>query len=732
MSRIRILWLITMLSLLTASAKAKGPERVLLIHSFGRDFAPFSDLAAQFRTELARQCPEPVEFLDVSLEMARFEGVNRDTELMEFLAAICAEGAPDLVVCSGAPALQFFLKYHGERFQDVPLLAIGVDRRRLESVSGVKELTAVGLDLGLDELLQNILGVLPETRHVYVVMGVAPLEKFWQQELMEEWPGLAKNITFHWLSDQSLQQMQETVKRLPQNSAIFVGILNRDAAGIPHVFETGLAAIRAAAAVPVFGYTEQQLGLGILGGRLIPMRQVARNSAEVAVKILAGIPASSMEMQFVPLSTPAYDARELEHWRISESALPSGSRVIFREPGLWESHRGTVILVVVVTIVQTTLIILLLAARRRAREMDANLGLAADAANVGLWQRNVTSGEIIASPKWRSIFGLPPTGRLKISDVLDRLHPRDASKVRRAVSHAVEYGQSYDIEHRIVLPDGSVRWIASTGCAEKGYGNRPIRTRGASRDITERKRIEWQLEEQRRQLAHLSRAAMLNTLSGSLAHELNQPLGIILSNAQAAEALLDQDPPELAEIRSILADIVKADHRAGEVIKRLRAFLKRGELKRQAHDPGEIVKEVLQLVRKDLIERDVTVEQDLALDLPSVRCDRVQLQQVILNLILNACDAMSEKEPTSRRLEISTSRLDRYVRVSVRDTGCGLPADVESIFRPFVTTKKHGLGLGLAISHSIVEAHRGRLSAEPRSKGASFHMELPVEEEKLP
>lgn len=240
--------------------------------------------------------------------------------------------------------------------------------------------------------------------------------------------------------------------------------------------------------------------------------------------------------------------------------------------------------------------------------------------------------------------------------------------------------------------------------------------------------LDRSLAEQRRELAHLSRLTMLSTLSGSLAHELNQPLGIILSNAQAAETLLKSDEPDLGELRDILADIVTADRRASEVIKRLRAFLKRGEPNRRPQDLNEIVEDAVQLSRSDLSAHAVSLACELTPGLPLVQGDRVQLQQVILNLIMNACDAMTENKSDARQMTINSMMTDHCVRISVRDAGCGLPADVESIFQPLVTTKNKGLGLGLAISRSIAESHGGKLWAEAQSDGALLHLDLPVEE----
>lgn len=247
-------------------------------------------------------------------------------------------------------------------------------------------------------------------------------------------------------------------------------------------------------------------------------------------------------------------------------------------------------------------------------------------------------------------------------------------------------------------------------------------------DITERKRAEQEAREQRDEVFHLSRVASLGQLSGSLAHELNQPLGIILSNAQAAQRMLAQEPLDLPELREILADIVSEDRRAGEVITRLRALLKRGETRLLPLAPSDVIEDVVRLLRSDLIAQGVTIQTALADGLPKVAGDEVQLQQVLLNLIINACDAMAENPAKERILRISTSQKEGKVCISVDDQGCGLPdGDADRIFQPFVTTKSHGLGIGLSICRSIIAAHHGRLWAEPNAgRGTTFHMELQI------
>jgi PAS domain S-box-containing protein len=244
-------------------------------------------------------------------------------------------------------------------------------------------------------------------------------------------------------------------------------------------------------------------------------------------------------------------------------------------------------------------------------------------------------------------------------------------------------------------------------------------------DITAHRQAVAQAREQRQQLAHLGRVAVLGELSGAFAHELAQPLTSILGNAEAALELLPPDTPAVSDLRDMLRDIIKDDVRAAEVIQRLRSMLTQGEIQRRPVDLNQVVRDVLALARSDLLTRNVSVITQLEPLAALVLADPVQLQQVLLNLIVNACEAMSGSPPGQRRLTIATRVGDegRSIECAVADRGCGIrPGDVERIFQPFVTTKKQGLGLGLAICRSIVEAHGGRLWAEndPDRGGATF------------
>jgi C4-dicarboxylate-specific signal transduction histidine kinase len=251
--------------------------------------------------------------------------------------------------------------------------------------------------------------------------------------------------------------------------------------------------------------------------------------------------------------------------------------------------------------------------------------------------------------------------------------------------------------------------------------------RGVSLDVTERWQAEQELQQLRQEIAHVSRVSIMGQLASALAHEINQPLGAILRNAEAAELFIRHESPDLNEIRAILADIRKDDQRASAVISRMRALLKGHSLDARPIEVGELVGEVAALARVDAATRHVKLETNVSLGLPSVNGDRVHLQQVLLNLILNGMDALNSTTQKDRRVTVG-ARLDgpQSIQIAVSDTGSGIPADeLARVFEPFFTTKPHGMGMGLPISRTIVEAHGGRLWGENNNgSGATFRFTL--------
>jgi len=362
---------------------------------------------------------------------------------------------------------------------------------------------------------------------------------------------------------------------------------------------------------------------------------------------------------------------------------------------------------------------------------EKRLNLAADSANLGMWEWDIARNEIWMTDKGRALFGFAPCEKLDFDRFRKMLHPEDRESVLQAVENSLRTGAEYRSEYRAVLPDGQIRWIVGRGHVEFNGDGEPVRMRGASVDITQRKEAELEAACQRMELAHLSRVTTLGELSGSIAHELSLPLSAILSNAQAAQRVLANGKADLAEVREILNDIVSEDKRASEVIRRLRLWLKKGEVQQHPLQINKVVQDVLKLIRSDLINQEVTVETELARNLPTVSGDPVQLQQVLLNLVVNACDAMASCDTSQRRLVIRT-RIENggsAVVVSVTDQGIGIPEErMEQIFEPFFSTKEKGMGIGLSVCRTIIAAHRGKLwAANNLDRGTTFYFSLPVE-----
>ena len=371
-----------------------------------------------------------------------------------------------------------------------------------------------------------------------------------------------------------------------------------------------------------------------------------------------------------------------------------------------------------------------LRAGRLARELEESrrrLELAAGAADLGLWEWNSRTNRVWATPATRAMFGFRDGEASRVEEWLARIHPDDAPKLAPTSETALMTGHEHAAEFRIAIPGQEVRWVAVHGRADRDPVTGGALMRGMIRDISEQRRSIDETQELRRELAHVGRVSVLGQLASSLAHELSQPLGAILRNTEAAEMLLDAERPDVAELKAIIADIHRDDRRAGEVIGRLRALLKRRQMVSQAVSLDALIYDVQAVIRADAASRHVAIDWQPEPGLPPVAGDRVHLSQVLINLIINAMDAVMERAPAGRRIAVQARRgAGRTVELSVSDSGPGIPPeDLARIFDPFYTTKDSGMGMGLSVCRTIVNAHRGVLSAENRPEGgATFRVTL--------
>lgn len=486
-----------MLLLWGGSLPADEVRRVLLINSFGSEFAPFSQFAAYLRAELTLQSPQPLDLYSVTLESARFDAGAQEGPFLDYLRALFAGQELDLVVPIGGPASRFAQNHREQLFPKTPMLLAGVDRRHLESTALNSNDAVVAVANDPAAMVRNILELLPGTTHVAVVLGVSPLEQFWRSEMQRDFQEFGNRVNFIWLHDLPFEEIRQRCASLPPRSAILLALLAVDAHGVPQPEERALLSLHATANAPIFGLYETQLGRGIVGGPLVSLSALASRTAHVAAEMLAGAAPATIRPDAQGPGTPQFDWRELQRWGIPEARLPTGSKIRFREPTAWQKYRWRIVGMVSLCVVEGILIGLLgrnlirrRLAERALRESQDRLSLATEAGDVGVWAWHIATGEVWASDHWRRMFGFGSGEILDLEKVMQRIHLDDRGTVGDAVRQAVEQRKDYVGEFRVILPNGQERWLAAHGRVESENQGTARRMLGASVDVTLRKRAE--------------------------------------------------------------------------------------------------------------------------------------------------------------------------------------------------------------------------------------------------
>ena len=590
------------------SLRAVEQKRIMILHSYGQNFRPWSDYAKALRQELEGRSQWPLDIQDFSVITARAQNESAEDAFAQYLETLFSDHAPDAIVAFGAPAAGFVQRHRAGLFQNAPMVLTAIDPRRVQQAALTENDTVVASRLDIPLLFENILRLLPRTKEIAVVVGNSPNERFWVQEMQRELEPMKSRVTIVFLNGLSFEDILKGVASLPPNSAIFWIQPQVDASGAVHEGERALKTLNSVANAPVFSHDDAYFGGGIVGGPMTSVSEGARKTSEVVIRVLGGEKPANIKVPPLEYGPARYDWRQLRRWGISESRLPRGSEVDFREPSTWDTYRWQILSICAVILIQALLISRLLYEQRR-------------------------------------------------------------------------------------------RQVA-----------------------------EVQLRERAAELAHVNRFSMAGELTASIAHELNQPLGAILANAETLELMLKSPAPDMDEVRTIVSDIRHDDARASQVIRRLRSLLKKAPFELKNVDINDIVRETTDFVSAVVVARQIDLRKFVGSTPLPVKGDRIQLQQVLLNLIMNAMDAMAGLPSVERKLVISSARVDDFAEISVSDTGPGIPAALtKDIFEPFFTTKSHGIGMGLAIARTIVEAHNGQIRAENNAgSGAAFYIRLPL------
>jgi C4-dicarboxylate-specific signal transduction histidine kinase len=713
-------------------ASAAQADEVLLLRPLADRVPEYAAVEAGLRRELASA---PVvetrvygEFVD--LDFAR--PVDRRI-FADYLRAKYADVGIDAVVALSDEAVQFVAAYR-DVIGDVPLVFSTRTSPASDSIPRTSSVAAPFLPSPTVELAMLLQ---PESEHMFVVSDAATADDVGLPPLRAFMPAYSGKLEVEYLLGLSAGDLLERVARLPANSFVLyapTGYRSASSEPPPHEMAEQLAA---RANAPVYGLHDNYVGRGVVGGYMVRSEQVGAEMARQTLRALRGEYAAAD----VVSGSYVVDSRALSRWKLDQARLPSGTELQFAPASIWTLYHGWIITLLVLVAVQFALIVTLLIqsiSRRKDRlalaETAHRFELARVAGKLGIWQWDLTNEQMIVEPELKELLGFDSAGGDEpTADWSVLIYEEDLARFRRAArEHARGITPSFDLQYRMLDKNGNVRWFLSRGQAMIAR-NRII---GTAIDITDRKRDEderaqtlVQLQEQRNELAHLGRAAMAGALSGAVAHELNQPLSAMMSNARAALQFLARGSVDGQEIKDILTDIESDGRRAGEVIRHLRGLLRRGEAQFETVHLDVVIEQVLRLINSDLISHNIKVVHEPLAGVPPISADAVQLQQVLLNLLSNACDALKGVNPRERRISIGVSmRGAARVRISVADNGCGFADnDPEHLFKPFVTTKRSGLGLGLSISRSIVDAHGGRLWAENnRGAGATFHIDLAV------
>ena len=605
-------------SLLATQAQSQAadpePKRILMLHSFGLRFKPWTDHARIARSEITRQSQTPVDFQDHSLVDARQFNEKSEASFVEYLHNLYDDRPPQLIIAFGAPAANFVQRHREALFPKIPMVLTSVEQRRIQWDKLTEYDTVVAIKHDLPALIENILHVLPSTKTIAIVNGASPNEKFWLGELRREFAPFAGRVELKWYNELSFEDILKDAANLPPHSAIFWHLMNIDAAGVVHEENVALNKLASVSKAPIFTYADTFYGEAIVGGPMHSYELGAMRTAAAALRILNGEKPSDVKIPPSPFAPPKFDWRQMQRWGISESNLPPGSKIDFREPPMWERYWWQIALTGALILLQGGLITVLL------------------------------------------------------------------------------------LEHR------------------------------------RRQFAEVQSRQRMAELAHVNRFSTAGELTASIAHEINQPLGSILANAETAQAILKSQSPDIAklpdivELKDIVNDILHDDQRATEVIRRMRSLLKKAPFEQKQFDLNEVVQETIRFFSALAIGRKFELVSVITPDALPIFGDRIQLQQVILNLVMNGIEAMQDAPTENRIIRIRTLRVENFAELSVSDHGPGIPRDkLNEVFEPFFTSKAEGMGMGLSIARTIIEAHHGAISARnPVHGGAAFRIKLPI------
>ena len=596
---------LTVALLLPRLAAAEPQQRAILVLDQSSAGLPFNAaVASTIRSTINAGSNSPVSFFSEHLDANRFFGPDYENNFVQFLKAKYREKHIDAVIVFGISALDFISRRREQLWPSVPVVFAAIDEATVSRKTLPYNVTGATMQLTLQDMVKVARIVMPNLKAVASVGDPLERQTFYRH-FADEIPAVAAQVEIVNLMDLPLAELAKRLAVLPDDTAVIYTGIYYTSDGVSYVPAELTTQITEWANRPVVVTASSYLNKGAVGGYIVQSTPIGQQVGRMALRILAGESASDIPVNKVP-SQLIFEWPALQRWNISESRLPPGSEILFRELTVWERYSWQLAFAFVVLLIQGGLISVLLGEHRR------------------------------------------------------------------------------------------------------------------------RQLAEVQARQRMAELARVMRFSTAGELTASIAHEINQPLGSILTNAETAQAILKSPNPDIVELNEIVGDIVRDDRRATEVIRRMRSLLTKAPFELKNFDLNDLVRDTIEFL--STLPRKVELVSVTTPDGLPILGDRIQLQQVILNLVMNGIDAMKDAPGEHRIISIRTSRVDNFAELSVSDRGPGIPdGKLKEIFEPFYTSKAQGMGMGLSIARTIIEAHYGLIFARNRDHGgASFRIKLPL------
>ena len=587
---------------------SSATRHVVLLFDERVELPGLAALEAEFVKTLASSSSDHIETYRENMDTSRFDSDSYRTLLKDYLREKYANKKIDVAVAALVPALEFLLKHGGAIFPGTPIVFCGIDRRELGERLLPPHVHGVLLKREFAPTLELALGLHPDTKHIAVVAGTSEFDTRLLEQARQQFGVYESRLTFRYLTAAPLQKLLIDLAGLPPQTIVLFTTLFQDGAGESFVPHNVVPLVSAAASAPVYGFLDQYLDRGIVGGSLYSTSTQGAEAAKLVLQLLAGSERTQPALTEVSDNKVQFDWRQMQRWNIAENRLPPGSEMHFRQQGVWDLYRWQIVSLCAVSLLPLIL------------------------------------------------------GLVLINE------------------HRSRIGAEMEANQRMV------------------------------------------------ELAHLHRHSTAGEMSAAIAHELNQPLGAILNNAGTAEIILNSPTPDLAVLKELVANIRRDDTRAGEIIRRLRTLVSNKKDTFRACDLNELAQEALAVAGIQARAAGVTIHNNSSSGPWMVKGDAVQLQQVVLNLALNAIEATRSFSRARRDIVTRIAPTDNMqVEFSIHDFGPGIPEEqLKQVFDPFFTTKRDGMGMGLSLARTIIEAHDGTIWAENGPVGGgTFRFRLP-------